>query len=123
MDDKLTVVDAAGTIQGKLGGRDARILGKFEGEIELTGRLHVGEGARVDGKVKVDTAEIGGEYKGELSARSVLLLEKARVEGALTTEMLAVREGAQLNASVTCVGARTTKTAPAPAPGAKLGAA
>ena len=119
MDDKLTVVDAAGSIQGKLTGRDARILGRFDGEIELSGRLHVGEGAKVDGKVKVDTAEIGGEYKGELNARSVLLLEKARVEGALNTEMLAVREGAQLNASVTCNGAR--KTAPAPAP--KLGAA
>jgi cytoskeletal protein CcmA (bactofilin family) len=122
MDEKLTVVDAAGSIQGKLSGRDARILGRFEGEIELSGRLHVGEGAKVDGKVKVDTAEIGGEYKGELNARSVLLLEKARVEGALITEMLAVREGAQLNASVTCNGARTktTAAAPAAAPAAKV---
>jgi cytoskeletal protein CcmA (bactofilin family) len=122
MDDKLTVVDAAGSVQGKLNGRDARILGRFEGEIELSGRLHIGEGAKVDGKVKVDTAEIGGEYKGDLSARSVLLLEKARVEGALNTEMLAVREGAQLNASVTCNGARKA-AAPVPAPAAKLGAA
>jgi len=112
MDDKVTIVDAAGAVQGKLTGRDARVLGRFEGEIELSGRLQIGEGGKVQAKVKVDTAEIGGVYAGELVARSVILLEKASVEGSLTTEMLAVRDGAQLNASVACAGTRGKGSVP-----------
>ena len=83
MEDKLTIVDAAARVEGKLTGRDARILGRFEGEIQLTGRLQIGEGAEVNGRVKADACEIGGRYRGQLEARSVLLLEKARVEGSL----------------------------------------
>jgi cytoskeletal protein CcmA (bactofilin family) len=113
MDDKVTMVDAAGNIQGKLTGRDARVQGRFEGEIELSGRLQIGEGGQVQAKVKVDTAEIGGVYAGELVARSVILLEKAKVEGSLTAETLAVRDGAQLNASVACGGTRDKLSVPA----------
>ncbi len=118
MEDKLTIVDAAARVEGKLTGRDARILGRFEGEIQLTGRLQIGEGAQVDGKVKADACEIGGRYRGQLEARSVLLLEKARVEGSLTSEVLSVREGAQLDGEVTA-GAGRAK----PALLAKSGAA
>jgi cytoskeletal protein CcmA (bactofilin family) len=98
--DKPTVVDAEADLEGKLQGKDARILGRFRGEIELTGRLHVGEGARVDAKVRSDSAEIAGEYKGDLSARSLLLLERAKVAGVLVAETLAVRDGAVVNANV-----------------------
>ncbi len=106
MEEKLTIVDAAARVEGKLTGRDARILGRFEGEIQLTGRLQIGEGAEVDGKVKAEVCEIGGRYRGQLEARSVLLLEKARVEGSLSSETLAVREGAQLDGDVTAGSGR-----------------
>ncbi len=98
--DKPTVVDAEADLEGKLQGKDARILGRFRGEIELTGRLQVGESARVEAKVRSDSAEIAGEYKGEINARSLVLLERARVAGVLAAETLAVRDGAVVNASV-----------------------
>ncbi len=98
--DKPTVVDAEADLEGKLHGRDARILGRFRGEIELSGRLQVGPGARVEAKVKSDSAEIAGEYKGELSTRSLVLLEQAKVSGVLAAETLAVRDGAVVNANV-----------------------
>lgn len=98
--DKPTVVDAEAELEGKLHGKDARILGRFRGEIELSGRLQVGTGARVEAKVRSDSAEIAGEYKGEISARSLVLLESARVAGVLSAETLAVRDGAVVNASV-----------------------
>jgi cytoskeletal protein CcmA (bactofilin family) len=98
--EKPTVIDAEADLEGRLQGKDARILGRFRGEIELTGRLHVGAGANVDAKVHVDAAEIAGEYKGDLSARSLVLLESARVTGTLAAETLAVRDGATLNAAV-----------------------
>jgi cytoskeletal protein CcmA (bactofilin family) len=95
-----TQIDKQADFEGKLTGKDARVLGKFKGEIQLQGRLIVGEESRVEAKVKADAAEIGGEFKGEIAVRSLVLLEKARVEGRIEAQVLAVREGAQLNASV-----------------------
>jgi cytoskeletal protein CcmA (bactofilin family) len=95
-----TVIDADANVEGKLTGKDARILGKFKGEIALSGRLILGEGSRVEGKVVADAAEIAGTYRGDLSVRSLVLLDKGRAEGTLDAKTLAVREGAQLNGSV-----------------------
>jgi cytoskeletal protein CcmA (bactofilin family) len=95
-----TQIDKQADFEGKLTGKDARILGRFRGEIQLQGRLVIGEESRVDAKVKADAAEIGGEFKGDISVRSLVLLEKARVEGTIDAQVLSVREGAQVNASV-----------------------
>ena len=98
--DKPTVVDAHAVIEGKLKGKDVQILGRFKGEIELTGRLMMGEGSRVEAKVMAEQADIAGEFSGDLKVKNLILLEKARVEGTLEAQNLAVREGAQLNGSV-----------------------
>jgi cytoskeletal protein CcmA (bactofilin family) len=107
MEEKLTIVDAAARVEGKLTGKDARILGRFEGEIQLTGRLQIGDGAEVEARVRAEACEIGGRYRGQLEARSVVLLEKARVEGSLSSETLAVREGAQLDGEVSTGAGRS----------------
>jgi len=96
----LTLIDAHADVEGKLTGKDARILGKFKGEIALSGRLFLGEGSRVEGKVVADAAEIAGTYKGDLNVRSLVLLDKGHAEGTLDAKTLAVREGAQINGSV-----------------------
>jgi cytoskeletal protein CcmA (bactofilin family) len=98
--DTVTIIDASSDVEGRLTGKDARILGKFKGEIALSGRLFMGEGSRVEAKVVADAAEIGGSYKGELNVRSLILLDKGRAEGVLDAKTLAVREGAQINGSI-----------------------
>ena len=98
--DTVTVIDASADVEGNLTGKDARILGKFKGEIALSGRLFMGEGSRVEAKVVADAAEIGGSYRGELNVRSLVLLDKGRAEGVLDAKTLAVREGAQINGSI-----------------------
>jgi cytoskeletal protein CcmA (bactofilin family) len=103
--EKTTVVDAQSEFQGKLVGRDARILGRFRGDIEVSGRLVTGEGSKVEARLKADAAEIAGEFVGEISVRSLTLTEKARVEGNVHTEVLCVREGAWLQAAVNTAGA------------------
>jgi cytoskeletal protein CcmA (bactofilin family) len=99
-DDKATLIDAQADVEGTLKGKDAHILGRFRGEVAVSGRLVLGEGARVDAKVAADAAEIAGEFKGEIKARSITLAEKARVEGTVEAQVLVVREGAALNGSV-----------------------
>jgi cytoskeletal protein CcmA (bactofilin family) len=99
-----TVIDTKSEFQGKLTGRDARILGRLRGEIELTGKLETAEGSRVEARVKAETVEIGGQFDGELAARRVTLLETARVTGTVHSEGLCVREGALLDGAVDATG-------------------
>lgn len=96
----VTQVDKQADFEGKLSGKDARILGRFKGEIQLTGRLTIGDESRVEAKVRADVAEIGGALRGDIVVRSLVLLEKAKVEGTIEAQVLAVREGAQVNATV-----------------------
>ena len=117
--DKPTVVDSHAVFEGKLKGKDVQILGRFKGEIELSGRLMMGEGSRVEAKVIAEQADIAGEFSGELKVRNLILLEKARVEGTLEAQNLAVREGAQLNGSVSSGGAKGDLSAPGPPNGGK----
>ena len=81
----------------------------------------LGEGSRVDAKVVTDAAEIAGEFKGEITAKSVTLTEKARVEGTLDAQVLVVREGAQLNATVNAGASGKSKLVPPPAAGVITG--
>ena len=109
-----TSVDADAEFEGILKGKDAHILGRFKGEILVTGKLVIGEGARVDAKVIADTVEIAGAFKGELTTRALVLLDKARVDGSVEAKNLSVRDGAQLNGAVN-VGAATHAPAARPA--------
>ena len=104
--EKNTLIEADSEFQGKLQGRNARILGRFRGDIELTGRLATGEGSKVEARLKADAAEIAGEFVGEIYVRSLTLTEKARVEGNVQAELLSVREGAWLQATVNSGGAQ-----------------
>jgi len=106
--DKPTVINAQGDFEGTLKGKDAQIFGRFRGEIELSGRLLLGEGSRVQAHVIADAAEIAGEFRGDLKVRSLVLLEKGRIEGTLEAQSMAVREGAMLNGAVNTSTARTS---------------
>jgi cytoskeletal protein CcmA (bactofilin family) len=107
MESATTVIDAQADIDGTLKGKDAQILGKFRGQIEVTGRLVLGEGAHVEARVTADVVEIAGEFKGDLKARSLSVLERGRVEGTIDAQRLAMREGALLNGTVNAGEART----------------
>ena len=119
--DKMTVIDAQTEVEGKLKGKDARIHGRFQGEVDISGRLVLGEGSRVEANVKADAAEIAGDFKGDVVVRSLLLMEKARVQGAIQAQAMAVREGAQLNGTVNAGANKPKPQAPAAAPGTTSG--
>jgi len=108
-----TLIDPQADVEGTLKGKDAHILGRFKGEVAVSGRLVMGEGSRVEANVKADVAEIAGEFKGDVVAKSVTLGEKARVEGRVEAQVLVVREGAHLNGSISAGSATRAKAAPA----------
>jgi cytoskeletal protein CcmA (bactofilin family) len=117
--DKTTLIDTQADVEGTLKGKDAQILGRFKGEVTLSGRVVIGESSHVEAKVAADSAEISGDFKGEVKARSVTLTEKARVQGTVEAQVLVVREGAQLNGAVSSGG--PAKAKPTGGPGAVAG--
>src|SRR5688572_6741924 len=104
-----TTIGTDAEFEGILSGKDAQVLGRFKGEVLVTGKLSIGEGARVDAKVTADVVEIAGSFKGNLTTRSLILLEKARVDGGVEAKSLSVRDGAVLNGAVN-VGAGAAQT-------------
>lgn len=92
-----------------------RLLGKVDGEIESSGQLLIGEGAKLTGDAKAGTIRLDGQVKGNLTAESkVQLTASARLEGDLQTARLEVAEGAVLVGRCT-IGVNGKKNGPTPA--------
>lgn len=73
-----------------------RIDGLFEGHIETTGNLVIGESAKVIADIQANNISISGAVKGNITGNRVEILETGRVWGDLTISSLLLNEGAYL---------------------------
>jgi cytoskeletal protein CcmA (bactofilin family) len=85
-------------MKGEVAGEgDFDILGKFEGEINVVGRVFVGEGAHVDANINAASIVIGGTVRGNLSAATrVEILPTGVLTGTLKTGSFAAADGASV---------------------------
>jgi len=81
-----------------------RIDGIFEGELDITGNLVIGEGAKIVAEIKANNISISGAIKGNISGNRVEILETGRVWGDLTINSLLLNEGAYLRGQTTMHG-------------------
>jgi len=81
-----------------------RIDGIFEGTIDTTGNLVIGEGAKVVASITANNISISGAVKGDIAANRVEILETGRVWGDLTINSLLLNEGAYLRGQTTMHG-------------------
>jgi len=88
--------------RGEVAGEgDFRILGKFDGEINVTGRVYVGEGAQVDANINAAAIVIGGTVRGNLSASTrVEILPSGVLTGSLRTGSLSAADGASVKGEI-----------------------
>ncbi len=71
-----------------------KIDGRFEGEIESSGCLHVEEGAHVRANIRVGSVVIGGVVHGNIVATEKLeMLSTGKVYGNVTTSRLKIADG------------------------------
>lgn len=82
----------------------ARIEGVFEGTIDVTGNLVIGEGAKVIADIKANNISIAGAVKGDISGNKVEILDNGRVWGNLKVNSLLLNEGAYLRGQTTMAG-------------------
>ena len=81
-----------------------RIEGIFEGNIDITGNLVIGEGAKVVAEIKANNISISGAIKGNIAGNRVEILETGRMWGDLTINSLLLNEGAYLRGQTTMHG-------------------
>ncbi|OGK77759.1 MAG: hypothetical protein A2X52_08065 [Candidatus Rokubacteria bacterium GWC2_70_16] len=107
------------SFRGELAGEgDFQILGKFEGEIKVTGRVLVGEGAQVDANIDAAAIVIGGTVRGNLSASTrVEILPSGVLTGTLRTGSFSAADGASVKGEIWVERPATTRPAPPPAGG------
>lgn len=81
-----------------------RVDGVFEGSIDVTGNLIVGESAKVIADIKANNISVSGAVKGDISANKVEILENGCVWGNLKVNSLLLNEGAYLRGQTTMAG-------------------
>jgi len=96
------LVGARLSFHGEVNGEgDFHIAGRFEGQITVTGRVVVAEGAEVDANISGLAIVIGGTVRGNLSAATkVEILPTGVLTGSLKTGSFAAADGASVKGEV-----------------------
>lgn len=101
---------------------DFRIDGKLEGNVKTSGKVVIGKGGLIKGKVECVNADIEGNFNGELYVKDLLSLKaSAVIDGTVSVSKLSVEPGATFNAACTMgKGLAATNDAAKPAPSTKI---
>ena len=97
-----SVMGAGLSFRGEVSGEgDFDVAGKFEGDINVTGRVLVADGAQVDANISALAIVIGGTVRGNLSASTrVEILPTGVLTGSLKTGSFSAADGASVKGEV-----------------------
>lgn len=84
----------------------------FKGDIRARGSISLGKGASIDGNLVCDRAIVGGLVKGNVTARTILVLSSGRVLGDLRMEKLMTEDGAFIQGVITLEESLSVEKAP-----------
>ena len=90
------------SFRGEVSGEgDFHIAGRFEGDINVSGRVLVGEGAEVDANINARAIVVGGTVRGNLSAATrVEILPTGVLTGTLRTGSFSAADGAEVKGEI-----------------------
>lgn len=110
----VAVVGPKLSFRGEVSGEgDFHIAGKYEGDINVTGRVFVGEGAEVDANINALAIVIAGTVRGNLSAATrVEILPTGVLTGTLKTGSFLAADGASVKGEVWVERAATRVATP-----------
>jgi cytoskeletal protein CcmA (bactofilin family) len=99
---KESIIASGLSIEGKIvGAGHVRVAGKFKGDIQVEGNLHVDSGARVEGQVRAGEVIVSGDLQGNIeSAKRVELQQGGTITGDVKTGSLTVAAGSRMRGSV-----------------------
>ena len=99
--DVHTILGPESSFEGKLVFEGTvRIDGRFQGEIQTSDVLVIGQGAKIQATIKVGQIVVNGEIEGDIQAKSsVELNAPAKVVGNITTPELMIAKGVTFQGS------------------------
>lgn len=91
-----SVLGADTAIRGDISASaDLHIDGRVEGDITCAALVQ-GETSEIVGAVTAETARLAGRVRGSISARELVILKSARIEGDVHYDALTIEQGAQV---------------------------
>lgn len=101
-----TIIALGVRLEGEMAAEgDLVIEGEVHGSVRTGGDLRIGENAVVEADVEAQNAVISGEVRGNIKIHGKLeLFPSSKLTGDVTTEVLAVGPGAQVNGSISMGG-------------------
>lgn len=98
---------------------DLHVDGRVEGDISCTSLVQ-GEGGVIKGAIEAETARLAGHIVGSITARDLVVLQSAKIEGDVHYDTLTIEQGADVEGRFAPRSAQATKAksaATAPAAG------
>lgn len=105
-----SVIGSDVTITGNVAAStELHVDGNVEGDITCAS-LVLGEGSVVKGVIQAESARLSGTVTGSISARELVILKSARIDGDVHYDALTIEQGATVEGRF---APRTAKSAPA----------
>ena len=117
-----SVIGADVTIRGDISASaDLHVDGTIEGDIACASLVQ-GETSRIEGMVEAERARLAGRTKGTITARELVILKTAVIEGDVHYDSLTIEQGAQVEGRLAQgAGKQATPQKKAPAAVPELG--
>lgn len=102
LDPGRAVLGSGLALRGEITGEgDFHIYGRFEGEIDVSGRVVVAEAAQVDANINAASIAIAGKVRGNLSASTHLdILPTGVLTGTLKAGSFSAAEGSSVKGEI-----------------------
>lgn len=92
-----SVIGADVVIKGNISATaDLHIDGTVEGDIKCASLVQ-GESSSISGSVVAETARMSGKVNGSITARDLVILKSAQIEGDVHYDALTIEQGAQVD--------------------------
>lgn len=89
-------------VRGTLSGEEDLVVeGRLEGHVTLSGHLIVAETGDVEADLEVDSIEVHGQVRGDITAsRSITIQKGAEVKGNVKAPRVIINDGARFEGAV-----------------------
>lgn len=92
-----SVIGADVVIKGDIAATaDLHVDGTIEGDIKCASLVQ-GEASTIHGAVVAESARLSGKVMGSITARELVILKSARIEGDVHYDALTIEQGAQVD--------------------------
>jgi cytoskeletal protein CcmA (bactofilin family) len=96
-----SVLGADTAIRGDIAATaDLHVDGKVDGDITCAALVQ-GESSEITGSVSAETARLSGLIRGTITARELVILKTARIEGDVHYDALTIEQGARVDGRLT----------------------